>query len=150
MRGWMVGLAALVGLVVVSSLMVIAVVSSAEGGTPLVDLGVGDCFDLPDDVSDGSIDGVDVVDCSEPNDAEVVFVGELNEGGDPYPSDEELFVVADRACRQAPVVVSPDFGLLPVAPTVQVWESFDGRLLCVAVPFGGQPVTGSALTSYPE
>ena len=147
MRGWLGGLAALVMLIVVSSLVVIAVVSSAGGDTPHVDLEVGDCFDLPDEASTGSVDEVDVVDCDEPHEAEVVFVGELREGDEPYPSDEELFVLADRACRQTPVVVSSDFGLLPIAPTVELWESFEGRFLCVAVPFGGGRVTGSAVVS---
>jgi len=123
----------------------IAVVLSSGEGTAIVDLDVGDCFDLPDDaIADGTIDAVDTVDCSTPHLAEVVVRGELNSGDDPYPSDDELFAKVDRVCREARVVDPGVYGLLPIAPTLELWESFEGRFLCVAIPFGGSLVTGSA------
>ena len=90
------------------------------------------------------LDSVDTVDCDTPHLAEVVFAGSLNDGDEPYPPDDELFATVERLCRAADVVQSDAFGLLPIAPTPALWESFDGRFLCVAVPFGGEPVTGSA------
>lgn len=129
--------------VVLVALGAIAVLTGGDG-TALVDLEVGDCFDLPDDMA-SDLDEVDTVDCSEPHLAEVVALGVLNESGDePYPGDDAaLFDVVDRACRAQDAVDSPDFGLLPIAPTLALWESFEGRYLCVAIPFGGEPVTGS-------
>ncbi len=145
MRGWMIGLLAVAVGVFGLGVAAIAVFSGSGAGTAIVDLEVGDCFDLPDDVTaDGNIVAVDTVDCATPHLAEVVFVGSLNGGDEPYPSDDELFARVDASCRVAVVVESDAFGLLPIAPTLELWESFDGRFLCVAVPFGGEPVTGSA------
>ena len=141
MRSWVVGLIAAVLLVVMAGVGVIAVISSGDE-TAIVDLAVGDCFDLPDDV-DSEIRAVALIDCSDPHLAEVVTAGELNSGDEPYPSDDELFERVEQACRAAEVVDSAAFGLLPVAPTPDLWESFDGRFLCIAIPFGGEPVTGS-------
>jgi hypothetical protein len=145
MRGWMFGLIALaVGIFVLGVVAIVAFVGSSDG-TPIVQLDIGDCFDLPESATaDGTIDSVDTIDCGTPHLAEVVLVGSLNEGDEPYPPDDELFASVDRACREADVVESAAFGLLPIAPTLELWESFEGRYLCVAIPFGGEPVTGSA------
>jgi hypothetical protein len=147
MRGWLVPLGAVVVMVVAVGVGAIVVLVSSGDDTAIVDLDVGDCFDLPDDeTADGTIDSVDTVDCGAPHLAEVVFRGELNSGDDPYPDDDELFDRVDETCREAQVVDADVFGLLPIAPTPELWESFGGRFLCVAIPFGGVPVTGSALS----
>lgn len=141
MRGWVVALIATALAVLVAGGVVVAILLGG-GTTAIVDLEPGDCFDLPDDVGD-EIVAVTTVECSEPHLAEVVSVGELRVGDEPYPGGDELFATVDAACRRAGVVDSDAFGLLPIAPTEALWESFDGRYLCVAVPFGGEPVTGS-------
>lgn len=143
MRVWVAGLIGVAVLVVVAGVGVIALVVSSGSETAIVDLDVGDCFDLPDDDGGDQIQTVDVVDCAEPHLAEVVSDGALNSGDDPYPLDDELFARVEQACRAADVVDSDAFGLLPIAPTPELWESFDGRFLCVAIPFGGEPMTGS-------
>ena len=146
MRGWMVGLVALAVVVFGVGVAAIGAFSGSDDGTAFVDLAPGDCFDLPDEMAaDATIDSVDTIDCELPHDAEVVSVGTLNDGDDPYPPDAELFAAVEAACQSAGVVDSGSFGLLPIAPTVDLWESFDGRYVCVAIPFGGQPVTGSLL-----
>jgi hypothetical protein len=142
MRGWVFGVIAAVAFVVVIGVGVIVAITSGDD-TAIVDLEVGDCFDLPDEAAGGEIRSVPLVDCAQPHLAEVVATGELNADDDPYPDDEELFARVDEACRAAEVVESDAFGLLPIAPTRELWESFDGRFLCVAIPFGGDPVTGS-------
>jgi hypothetical protein len=142
----MVGLLVVVLLVIAAGVGAIAIVVSSGDDTPVVELEVGDCFDLPDDVAGDVLGSVDTVDCSEPHLAEVVANGALNAGGDaPYPTDDELFDLVERACRAADAVGSDDFGLLPIAPTPELWASFEGRFLCVAIPFGGDPVTGSII-----
>lgn len=144
MRGWMVGLVAAVLLVIAVGVAIVVALTSSGAGTAIVDLEVGDCFDLPDDASEADeLRTVDVVDCATPHLAEVVSGGELNTDDAPYPDDDELFELVERSCRAAGVVDSEAFGLLPVAPTPELWASFDGRFLCVAIPFGGEPVTGS-------
>ena len=148
--GWAIGVVAVSLLVVAAGAVVVAVITSSADGTNIVDLDVGDCFDLPsgdsaDGPDDGIVESVDVVDCATPHLAEVVALGSLNDDDAAYPSDAELFADVERACRAADAVESAAFGLLPIAPTRKLWDSFDGRYLCVAVPFGGEPVTGSAL-----
>jgi len=144
MRSWMVGLIAAVLLVIAVGVAIVAAFTSSGAGTAIVDLEVGDCFDLPDDASEADeLRTVDVVDCTTPHLAEVVSDGVLNTDDAPYPDDDELFELVERACRDAGVVDSDAFGLLPVAPTPELWASFEGRFLCVAIPFGGEPVTGS-------
>ena len=144
MRGWMVGLVGVALLVVVVGVAVVAAIGASDDGTTIVELDVGDCFDLPEDASDvEQLRSVEVVDCETPHEAEVVSDGTFDTEDAPYPDDDELFLMVERACRDAGVVESDAFGLLPVAPSPELWESFDGRFLCVAVPFGGEPVTGS-------
>lgn len=143
MQGWVAGLLATLAMVIVVGVGVVVVVSSS-GDTAIVDLEAGDCIELPDDAdATGAVDTVVTVDCDVPHLAEVVSVGDLDPGDAPYPSDAELFAEVERRCRDAGVVDSDAFGLLPVAPTEALWDSFDGRYLCIAVPFGGEPVTGS-------
>lgn len=145
MRGWIVGLTGAVLLVVAVGVAVVAALTSSGDGTSIVELDVGDCFDLPENASAADqLQFVDVVDCTTPHLAEVVSGGVLNTDDAPYPDgDDELFDMVERACRVAGVVESDAFGLLPIAPTPELWASFDGRFLCVAIPFGGAPVTGS-------
>ena len=144
MRTSMVGLIGVALLVVAVAVAVLAALAASEDGTSIVELEVGDCFELPDDAADvDELQSVEVVDCATPHEAEVVSDGTLATDDAPYPEDDELFVMVERACRDAGVVESDAFGLLPVAPSPELWESFDGRFLCVAIPFGGEPVTGS-------
>ncbi|MEO6652213.1 MAG: septum formation family protein [Ilumatobacteraceae bacterium] len=121
-------------------------ITGSGTGTPVVDLEPGMCFELPESVDSGTVESVDTIDCAEPHLAEVVAVGALGTNDREYPDDQVLFGDVDRACRAASPVTSDAYGLLPIAPTRDVWESFDGRYVCVAIPFGGEPVTGSALT----
>ncbi len=145
MRGWTVGLIGAALLVVAVGVVIVAALTSSDGGTAIVDLEVGDCFDLPEDESDADeFTSVDVVDCAMPHLAEVVSDGVLNTDDEPYPDDDdELFGRVEAACREAGVVESDAFGLLPIAPSPELWASFEGRFLCVAIPFGGGAVTGS-------
>ncbi len=145
MRAWMVGLATAVVIVLGLAIAAIVAVTASGGTTALVDLEPGTCFDLPESVDVGSIEEVTTIDCDEPHEAEVVDVGQLGSDGRDYPPDDELFAEVDERCRPVELVDSDRFGLLPIAPTETLWQSFDGRYLCVAIPFGGGSVAGSAL-----
>lgn len=147
MRGWMVGLIAAVLVVLAAGVAIVVALTATGDGTAIVDLEAGDCFDLPDDVAEADeLVTVDVIDCETPHLAEVVSIGSLNTDGSPYPADDELFALVEAACRSAGVVESDAFGLLPIAPTQALWDSFDGRFVCVAIPYGGVAVTGSVVT----
>lgn len=149
MRGWIVGLIATVVAIVAVSVAAV-VVLAPSGSIALADLEVGDCFVLPDvDARSGEVaaelGAIEVISCDDPHDAEVVLVGELDPRGErPYPDDPTLLAEADDRCRAADVDASR-FGVLPVAPDEATWASFRGRVACLAVPYGGGPVTGSAI-----
>ena len=136
-----------VGLAVVAVvLLVMALTLSSASTIDVTDLEVGDCFDL--DVGAGTddevveLDPVDVIDCDEPHDAQVVSVGDLNPDGElAYPDDAELFEMADGEC--AAITPSDDrFGIVSIVPTEATWEARRGRYVCVAVTIGAVPVTG--------
>ena len=119
-----------------------------EGTTSFVDLEVGDCFDLPSpDDEGGTVDvlAVELVDCDEPHDVEVVAVGDLRAGGDgddEYPGFEAVDQAAAAACAGT-AIDSDRVGVVPVAPTEGTWTSFDGRYACLAI--GAGPLVGSVL-----
>ncbi len=148
--GWIAALAVtIVAVIVVATVALFVALGSP--GTSVVDLDVGDCFDLPVASGDGSragdvevVDRVDVFSCDDPHLAEVVLVGELNPARDlEYPSDADLFEQTDRRCAAAASVAGEAFGIISLAPTEGAWTASLGRFQCVAVPFGGVPTVGS-------
>jgi hypothetical protein len=132
--------------VVVALGLGVAWILSRQGGDYIFDLEVGQCFDEPVAWSTGEgtdVVTVEVVDCDGLHDAEVVGVGLLNvDGSDEYPADDELFAVIDDRCAQIEGLPVDRFGILPVAPSVATWRTLDGRYLCVAIPYGGEPTAG--------
>lgn len=151
---WMWGVIGLsVAVVVVAAAALIVALGSS--GTAVAELELGECFDLP--TLDGSgrsvevLEQVDVIDCDEPHQAQVVLVGELNPGGElAYPNDADLFASVDRECLAAARVVGDEFGLLPIAPTDDTWNRLGGRFQCLAVPYGGGRTTGALSVSGPS
>lgn len=154
MRGWLVGLVAVVLAVVAAAIVLIVVVAGSDT-TAVVDLDVGDCFDLPSD--DGGdvveFETVELVPCDEPHEVEVVLVGELNPDGEAeYPDDDELFVLVGRRCDagvELPEEIASRFGVVPIAPTQDTWEGADGRFSCIVLQYGGDPVDFSVLAADP-
>lgn len=137
--------AAIVGLAVIALIL-----ATGSSSTPVADLEVGDCFDLPAPDPDAAGQAVDVVqrldvlDCDEPHQAEVVLVGELNPDGDlEYPVDEVLFEIIDQRCLAAAGLIGSEFGLLPIAPIEATWDQLGGRFQCVALSVTEAGTTGS-------
>lgn len=147
MRGWAIGLLAIVLLIVAGAAAIIGVALSGGGSTPIVDLEVGDCFDLPDESEMDRFETVDLIDCDEPHEVEVVGVGELNPEGDlPYPDDDELFRIAGQRCAVLTDGLPLEgFGVVPLAPTLDTWEGADGGFSCLALQVGGEPTEGSLM-----
>jgi len=142
MRGWVAGLVGVLVAAVVGAVMIVVALTSSS--TSIVELEAGVCFDLPIDGEETSINDVDVIDCDQLHNAEVVSVGELNpERNLEYPDDETLFDEVDARCAGVLGAASAEFGLLPVAPNEASWEPLGGRYVCVAVPYGGEPVIGT-------
>jgi hypothetical protein len=147
MRAWIVGLMA--ASLVAVALAVAALVFLRPGDDTIVlDLDAGDCFQVPDDIAQATISKVDTIDCTKPHEAEVFATGELDPGRDqPYPDDEQqLFARVDRQCA-AVLADRADlvdrFGVLPVVADERSWESYRGRYVCVAIPYGGGTTQGS-------
>lgn len=146
-RGWIVGLIA--AMLVALALAVAALVVLSPGDETLVlDLDSGDCFQIPDDIAAATISEVDTVDCTKPHEAEVFASGELDPDREqPYPADQrQLFTRVDRQCA-AVLANDPDlverFGVLPVVADERSWDSYRGRYVCVAIPYGGNTTQGS-------
>ena len=144
MTKWIVGFVALGGVAVF--VLVMAVALSDDTTTDVTDLSEGYCFDLdlePDaDSETAELGLVEVIDCDEPHNAQVISVVDLNPDADlSYPDDVELFGAADAACADGGID-DDRFGILPIAPTPASWEARRGRTVCVALAFGGSSVTG--------
>ena len=147
MKGWMVGLIAAV-IVAIGLATAAALLLRPGGDTIVLDLDAGDCFQVPDDIAGSSISTIDTISCDKPHEAEVFATGELDPDRDqPYPDDEQqLFARVDARCSTV-LADHPDlvqrFGVLPVVADEQSWESFRGRYVCVAIPYGGGTTQGS-------
>lgn len=146
---WVFGLVATVAVIVGLGVLVVLATSSDE--TVVLDLDPGDCFDLAIDGDDTGIGIVRTVDCADPHEAEVVAAGLFDEDGTTQRStDEVLFAEADARCAAALADRSElleRFGILPVVADEASWGPFDGKYVCVAVPYGGGTTTGSALAA---
>lgn len=116
-----------------------------ETNISTADIKVGDCLN---DANVGDVvNEVPLVDCSEPHDSEVFFVGELPDG--PYPGDDESSAAADALCAQ-PFI---DFVGLPYeesaydytwySPTAQSWESGNRAVRCVAIADSQEKLVGT-------
>ena len=147
MRAWIVGLMA-ASLVAIAVAVAALVLLRPGDATIVLDLDAGDCFQMPDDIAEATISKVDTIDCTKPHEAEVFANGELDPGRDqPYPGDEQqLFARVDSQCA-AVLAEHSDlvdrFGVLPVVADERSWDSYRGRYVCVAIPYGGGTTQGS-------
>lgn len=146
----------LVGLIVVGGMLLGNSLSGLGGlgeRTPLADVEVGQCFDgikASDFDSDapqvnvGLLFGVQVLDCAEPHEGELL--GRVRwpaERGDEYPGEEEVVIFAEGACAQAfgdYVGVSyhaSELSMTYVYPQLRSWREGVRTVECVANPPSG-------------
>lgn len=118
---------------------VAVVVTEVAGTKSVFDLEVGDCVELPDDGE--TIVRIEDFACDEPHGAEVISVGDLGSGSDPYPGDDEMAELVAAECI-------PDFedyvgipyadsvyDIFPITPTEDGWED-DQTYVCLAFERG--------------
>jgi hypothetical protein len=127
-----------------------------DGETAVFDLESGDCvnFDFnPETDRIIEVTTVEVVDCDEPHEGEVIFLDELNPDGDrPYPSNDDLFTEIETACASraldevAPGVDLTEYNSFTVAPNEDNWDDDNGPFVCFAVSGGGGTTTSSLIT----
>ncbi|NLT25874.1 MAG: hypothetical protein GXX90_04385 [Microbacteriaceae bacterium] len=112
---------------------------------PITQVAVGDCFDTDEDYRLAF-----VVDCAEPHRYEAVHAVDLEPGA--WPGDAALQEVVDAECPAAftaytgrELAADAEYVSQAFGPTEESWtERDDHRLVCIAAPADGEPVTGSA------
>lgn len=117
-------------------------------GTSDATLGVGDCFDDPDDST--AVTDIKPVPCTEPHHREVVFVGDFAPATDSYPSDEAFFDFETDRCLSAfqqhtgiDFTIDEDYGMSSYKPTDEAWAQGDRRIICYAYRIDDAQMTKS-------
>lgn len=120
-----------------------------ETGTPvnLVDIAVGDCFDLPEGAPAGQ--ALRLSTCDAPHGYEAYAVHEMPDG--PFPPSSDITDFGKRACRDSfdgyvgGPYTSSTLDYTFIEPSRETWEgSGDRRIVCVLVSIDGSTMTGSA------
>jgi hypothetical protein len=118
-----------------------------SGGVGVLELHIGDCVQLPDEIEVASVEGVP---CAQAHDAQVFSQFQL--AGSAYPGDSNAQQQAGEGCyeRWSAALgttyeddVDRDFTTL--YPTPDGWDAGDRSVSCLVVAVDGLPVTGSAL-----
>jgi hypothetical protein len=113
-------------------------------------LQVGDCFDEPA-TAEETIDDVQHRQCTDPHDAEVIFVGNYTPDSDPYPTDEQFRTFFEGTCTSAfntftglDFITDETYDMSAYTPTVEGWNDDDDRkVICYAVRLDGGQMTTS-------
>ncbi|MEV2278018.1 septum formation family protein [Nocardiopsis sp. NPDC049922] len=109
-------------------------------------LDLGDC--LNDYGADEAVSEVPVIDCGEPHDYEVYYVGDLEDG--EFPGREEIVDMTAERCQEEfdSFVGVPsgesELGFTLLFPTESGWNDADDReILCLIYETSGERATGS-------
>ena len=138
LRFWWVGLLVIVGAV--------AGVNYLMGSRAVTDIGVGQCFDLPN-AEEELIDDLTKRECTEPHEFEMFFVSDMPDG--PFPSDDEVFAWIETNCIPAFAdYVGIDYqssvlSLFPITSTEETWNDGDHTVQCALFEDGNPELTAS-------
>ncbi len=143
--------AAIIAGIVVIVIVVGAFLINNMAGSPVGDLQVGDCFDVPTLASEAdTVDTVQHHPCNQSHTGEVIFVGDYTGGTDAYPavSDFDTFVGAtSRPAFQAYVGTNldsdADLSVGYFYPLSDGWSNGDRGVTCYATRADGGPMTTS-------
>lgn len=114
-----------------------------EGDISAFELKVGDCLT---DLADGEITDVPAVPCSEPHDAEVFALYDLE--GDEWPGEDAISADAGAECEaqlksySQEAYADDNVGLFYLYPSTRSWAQGDREIACVAEFLDG-PRSGS-------
>lgn len=115
------------------------------GGLGVFVMQQGDCFNLPDGDQVVSIEGVP---CSQPHDAQVYAMFDLDDGD--YPGQTAIDVASDAGCydRFAAFVgrsyESSILGIYSLQPSEEGWDELDDReVVCSVASTDGSKLIGS-------
>ena len=125
-------------------------VIESAGDLAVMDLRIGDCFNLPPGTEDDvEIEEVEAVPCGQAHENEVYVVTNYS-GSETWPGELAIWDFADQFCLTAfeTFVGVPyedsllDFGYF--YPSVEGWEEEDDRgVTCVVYDYNGAMLTGS-------
>ena len=116
-------------------------------GTSVFDLGVGDCFNDPDNPT-FEVSSVETVECSEAHDNEVYATINYS-ATDSYPGDSEMFEYAAEACLDpfeafvGASYISSSLDYAYLTPTQASWNEGDREILCFLYDLDWDKLTGS-------
>lgn len=122
------------------------------GTLNIIDVRVGDCFDLNDGPDIEEVGEIRAIPCDEPHTFEAYSAKDLADG--PYPSRTTLDAESEAACLPSfETYVGRDFQtselyVTTFEPTPEGWEQGDRGILCVISTENAEtPLTGSVRNS---
>lgn len=131
------------------SLSACGLVQSFLGTGNVMELQVGDCFNMDEmdtALSDTEVSDIPLVDCAESHDSEF-FHSEILPEGD-FPGQDELWNQAEEICEGEVFTefigvewLESEIHAFSLTPMEQGWKFGDREILCYAVSM--EPVTGS-------
>lgn len=124
-----------------------AVLLVDDGGTPVRDLGVGDCL-VSDDLASasGDVDDLRVVDCAEEHDAEVVARLELGADGGEQPTAGACVESLGAIGTSLATLTSAGLEVRPL----QAAAGSEGIVACVVRDEHGEKLTGTVRRTTPS
>lgn len=118
------------------------------------DLRVGDCFDLPGDLVEGTvIKEVQHHPCGDRHTAELILITEMSGSSSDFPTVGAMDDVAVPRCEQAfreytgrEFDTDKTYDMTYLRPTRESWGKGDRKIKCLVVRIDGQPLKGSVRT----
>ncbi len=130
------------------SVLVLALVATAcSGDTSVFELGVGDCFNDQEDLTQAEVSSVETVDCSEPHDNEIYYEYSMTDA--VFPGNDPALQAASLRCLdQFDAFVGIDYldsalDLFPITPTTESWAEGDRVVYCALYALDLSRLTGS-------
>jgi hypothetical protein len=140
-------------------LLVLAVVAGVAAGrsgsrATSFGVGVGDCFDNPNDPGSGDLKPVKIVDCDDDHDREAYVVDDLRGAADAgFPGTDQLVSEASDTCLDAfegyvgSEFLDSTYNFEPIVPTEGQWDDGAREFVCALLDTSGAKTSGSAKDS---
>ncbi|MDP2291167.1 MAG: DUF4190 domain-containing protein [Actinomycetota bacterium] len=145
--GWILGTLGIVGFGVFAwAVATERIETDIDPATTSID--VGDCVESLPPEGIVVVDDLDTVDCAVPHEAQVIAMGNLNPGSEPFPGDNEVAVLVEERCLEAfAEFVGMEYSqsvleVFYVQPNELGWKIVDGEYTCMVYE-PGKSVTGT-------
>ena len=119
-------------------------------------LRVGDCFDVPSDVANGStVRDVSHHPCGEAHVAEVFFIGDINGSSDTFPTDADFESFVKGQCLPAyeaytgrDFTTDDTYDAQYFVPIRKAWANGGRDVTCFATRLDGQLIVGTLRAAH--